>query len=328
MPSLLNYSKRFIHNYSNLVNFISASLILCICLIVLLPKVHESFQTTATEFHHDFNDELPQPGIISNGLVDIINTTSPVGLSADLAPPAILDINPSASQDGGHQHHHHNHTLPIGEIIICIGFFVFYCIGLSLSDKSKATERDPLVERSRGPSTICCSSVRCPSGKRKLSTGMTTDVYKQAELSKSKSNEELHMSNDNQDASCVLLLNRHHNHHTHSHLQPPAVALVNGGKKKPIHYGSTTQFVEEIRISRISDDIDEAKLSWPLATRVTLFGLLLAGGLILFDMNIHGLMETIKVFRAVATGALLYIAFFLVLPKNPVGCRSCTEEEI
>lgn len=327
MPSLLNYSKRFLHNYSNLVNFISASLILCICLIVLLPKVHESFQATATEHHHDHAVELPQPGTISDGLVDIINTTSPLGLSADLAPPAILDSNPSASQDGGH--HHHNHTLPIGEVIICIGFFVFYCIGLSLSEKSDATERDPLVERSRGSSTICCSSTRCPSGKRKLSTGMTTSVYKQAELSKSKSNEELHMSNDNQDTSCVLLLNRHHNHHTHSHLQPPAATLANGTNKKPlIHYGSTSQFVEEIRISRVLDDFDDAKLSWPLATRVTLFGLLLAGGLILFDMNIHGLMETIKVFRAVATGALLYIAFFLVLPKNSVGCRSCTEEEI
>lgn len=331
MPSLVNCSKRFINNYTNLVNYISASLIICICLIVLLPKVHDSFLQSETQHQHNHAHDLPQPEIISNGsIAESIDAEMPIDeFSANLAPPSIPDDNnslPSASNDANNnQHHHHNHTLPIGEIIICLGFFTFYCIGLSLSGKSDAKERDPLMDRSRGSSTICCSSTRCPSGKRKLSAGLSANVNMQSDFAKSKSNEELHMSSEQQDDNCVLLLNKHHNHHTHSHLQPPTVNLPNDRKK---HYGSTSHFVEEIRISRVSNDFDEAQLSWPLATRVTLFGLLLAGALILFDMNIHGLMETVKVFRAVATGALLYIAFFLVLPKNPVGCNSCTEEEV
>lgn len=224
MSSLSNNLKTFLYKHSQVVDFLCASLIIILCLIVLLPKVHESFQITSSNSH-----------------VESYNVTP--------------ELNLDDAHEGGH--HHHNHKLPIGEIIICVGFFVFYCLSIGFTSAPATGERQPLL-----------------LAKRKV----------------------------------------------------------------------TPYYVEEIRITRRPIDADEAcsigcdedlrlyrqaeanSLIWPLSAKMSLFGILLAATLIVFDVNIHGLMETIKVFRAAATGALLYVAFFLVLPKGP-GCKVCTKDD-
>lgn len=149
------------------------------------------------------------------------------------------------------------------------------------------------------------------------------------------------------DDNCVMLLNKHHNHHTHSrHHDHQTHDKGSVPAKKRSDYGairdasnvdpdvlgpygkSSAVYVEEIRITgnrSVGDNENMACLSWPLSAKVTLFGLILAGALTLFD--IQGLLQTLKVFRAASTGVLLYVAFFLVMPKSSAGCKSCQEEE-
>lgn len=403
-----NCLKRFLHNHSHLVDFLSASLIICLCLIVLLPKVHESFQ--GHQYQPSNSNQLPQPGAqesgpsITGGGGGEVNSSS-IGelpaISSTLATTTIgtISISPNLNGDnvviqedtepiappdsdpGHHHQHNHSHKIPIGEVLICVGFFVFYCLGLGIT-RLNAKEREPLMMAERKISTVCCSSTRCPSSQNQeiivcngvigvtganLVLGTTTTMNQMAR-SRSQHGTEIeseqllleHERNQQEEDDCVLLLNRHHNHHTHvrHHEHPPPSNL----KKRPIinDYGSTsrvnglisdpdpmgqiqdnisdnskrprpnTMHVEEISITREirNADADDIYLSWPLSIKVTIFSLLIAAFLVIFDLNIHGLMQSIKVFRAAATGALLYLAFFIILPKDSAGCNSCTEEEI
>lgn len=349
MASFTHPLKRFLNNHSRSVDFLSASCIICLCLIILLPQVHESFQA-----HPEPTDEAINT-ISQNHLESIELQPNLPQLIANVTgePPAGLELgqlNPKPQDNNNNNHHHHNHKFPTGEVIICAGFFVFYCIGLGLW-RVEPKESQQLMVAERRVSTNCCSSTRCPSGQREI-----LEANETLESGKSRSHEEMlesaHLFNDRtQDNDCLLLLNRHHNHHTHSHhhdhhQQPALVA-------KKADYGSTsrngitntangdlvrarslesqrptTVYVEEIRITSTSLDSHWDNFKWPLSTRVAIFGLILAASLILFDMNVHGLMKAIKVFRAAATGALLYVAFFLVLPRGPAGCNSCKKEEV
>lgn len=339
MSSLVKNFKRFLHNQAKYVDFLSASLIISICFIVLLPKVHESFRQP---HEHDHEDDH------SN---DDLTLQLPNGPTIPGQPqPDPIHIP--------HAHHHHNHSLPIGEVLICAGFFVFYCIGLCLKSQALRTEgRGPMLLAERKVSTVCCPSTRCPSGQREV-----LDQAGDADVSdpKCRSQEEMlegaHLFTNQEEDDCVFALNRHHSHHTHSHHhehstghQVPVKKPTNSdygsipknGNKAPeqlVAADNTTKpstiYVEEIRIRRSivdsDDDGDDASgpANWPLSIRVTLFGLLLAALLVVFDMKSQGIVETVKVFRAAATGALLYLAFFVVLPKDSAGCNSCTREEV
>lgn len=83
-------------------------------------------------------------------------------------------------------------------------------------------------------------------------------------------------------------------------------------------------YIQEIKANPMPEDT----FTWPLSIKVGLFAIILAVSLVLFDLKIYGLMDALQVFRAAAVGALLYIAFFLVLPKNPAGCGSCSKERV
>lgn len=364
MASSSNCLKRFLHNYSHVIDFLSASLIIVLCLIILLPKVHDSFLTTSSD-----EDNLTkvihnhQVGDNNNltGISDIIVTSSTTTTTTSVLNTPQISIISHSDNNHDHHGHHHNHKLPLGEVLICVGFFVFYIIGLGMgSVESRKQPTEPLMLGERKISTVCCSSTRCPASQR--------DAIESESVIKSKSHEEMlegaHLFTDaDQEEQCVLLLNRHHNHHTHSkhHNHQPSFNNANGSKsKKYADYGSTsrmdnktkyemissiddsfdtdetikkpsTVYVEEIRITRVSsnfdsDDEDETR-NWPPSIKVTICGLILIAVLILFDLDIHGLIESVKVFRAAATGALLYMAFFLILPREPAGCNSCSKEE-
>lgn len=302
--------KRFLYKYSSIVDFISASIIICLCLIILLPQVHESFKQQHSDSH----------------------------------PSTNLTVEAHIHQRA----HNHSHNFPTGEAIVCAGFFVFYCIGLGLCKSPSGGENQPLVRcnfTERKVSTVCCSSKRCPSSRPDLTKSEAQDETDQAETSLlCKNNKQTSQGDD-----CVLLLNRHHNHHTHTshheHFQPQS-------NNKHSDYGSTDKNnaspitiheetidectiiqdinIEEIRMASMSTDGDYATdsgLKWPLSARMTLLALLLALTLIVFDVYVNGLMQMMKVFKAASTGALLYVAFFLVLPKDQAGCNSCTREK-
>lgn len=358
MASVSNYFKKFLYKYSHLIDFLCASLIIVLCLILLLPKVHDSFKTITPHEDDPFGVNHNQDGnliteISINDVEDTVTKNSTTSSAQDpFAVPAI----------SSHDSHHHSHELPLGEVLVCIGFFTFYIIGLGMSRvKSTKQSTEPLMLGERKISTVCCSSTRCPASQKEILENAPDSVIK------SKSYEEMlegaHLFNDtDQEEQCVLLLNRHHNHHTHSkhHNHQSIISHQNGGatRKQRVDYGSTSRidnkmqyeiingiddsfddeirkpstiYVEEIRITRVpsscDSDIEEGNRNWPASIKLTIFGLSLTAVLILFDLNIHGLVETIKVFRATATGALLYIAFFLVLPRGPAGCNSCSEEE-
>lgn len=85
----------------------------------------------------------------------------------------------------------------------------------------------------------------------------------------------------------------------------------------------TRIYVEEIKASSMPD---AATPKWPPSIKVGLFAIIFALSLVLFDFKIYGFMDALQIFRAASVGALLYIAFFLVLPKNPAGCGSCSKE--
>lgn len=226
MSSLSCNLKTFLYRHSNIVDFLNASLIIVLCLLILLPKVHESFLITSSN-DHDFTNFAQQLKL------------------ADLLKPT----------NDAHNHNHHYHMLPVGEIIICTGFFVFYCMGLYLSGSAKQSdqnERQPLL-----------------LAKRKVSPYYVEEI---------------------------------------TITRRPIEARDGSGNQ-----ADSDTFFEQ-----------SATLVWPSSIRVTTFALIVAAVLIVFDVNVHGLMEAIKVFRAAATGALLYVAFFLVLPKGP-GCKVCTK---
>lgn len=364
MASISNYLKKFLHNYSQLVDFISASLITALCLIVLLPKVHDSFTTII----QNENDLYEVNHSQDSNLITEISAIDVEDISANLTkndPEISFKVPSVISQDDhdathGH-HHHHNHELPLGEVLICIGFFIFYVIGLGMGKiKSTKQSNEPLMMGGRKISTVCCSSTRCPASQRNNCENAADSAIK------SKSHEEMlegaHLFNDaNQEEQCVLLLNRHHNHHTHSkhHNHQTIMSHPDSGvSRRRVDYGSTsridnkmnyeiisgldysfddeiqkpsTVYVEEIKITRASSSCDsddeDGNRNWPISIKITIFGLSLIALLSFLDVDIHGLVETIKVFRAVGTGALLYIAFFLILPRGPAGCNSCSEEE-
>lgn len=317
--------------------------------MVLLPKVHESFRIQDVHLDTHSND-------------------------------AQQDQEPLQEP---HNHHRHHHSLPLGEVIICVGFFVFYSLGLCVSSRQyredgqsiQPGQKAPvssLTGASRKVSTVCCSSTPCP----------TSRLVKSQESTKCRSSETNVVANESvrlidgepldgddydPDANCVMLLNRHHIHHTHSRHHSHSAPIVqqqhqNVASRKRAGYGSTLVhnvtpdlvrqssgcgettrpnnsntttksgpiiYVDEISITRFANDYEDLdNLQWPLSMKVTIFALVLAVCLILFDLNINGVQECVKVFRAAATGALLYIAFFLVLPRHQAGCNSCSEEEI
>lgn len=304
--SISYYPKLFCHIHSNVIGFLSASLIICICFIALLPRVHESFKSDAEKQVHDF-------------------------------------VSPYESE--------HNHQTPIGEIIICSGFLLFYCIGLYLDGSLRDAESRWLD--TRRDSTICCSSTRCPTSKLPNGSHMdsTIAIAQEVTFSQLSIMETTSLiTAKNPEDDCVLLLNRHHNHHMHTrhheHKSPRQ-------SKSILKYGSTSwklddnqdtksivegptkhspeipqRYIDITLLPPHEDDRYDTKyMDWPRYIKITLLCLILAGLMIALDLQLQGLLEAIKVFRAAATGALLYSAFFLILPKERAGCNFCEDDD-
>lgn len=247
MSSILDKSKIFLNKHSHVVDFVSASLIISLCLIILLPKVHDSFQQVSSNSPHNNHNQHQEPNKISKISDDLIKNDIDYDYNLDNSSQQ-QQLDPVQ-----HNHHHHNHNLPVGELLICAGFFVFYCIGLGLSKTNYIGERQPLLLAKRKVNKYYVEEIRIT--RRHIDDNSTVNTNLQ------------------QDTS-------------HNTVDP----------------------------------------RWHLSAKVSLFALLLASGLIIFDINVHGLMETIKVFRAAATGALLYLAFFVILPKTP-DCNFCTKND-
>lgn len=314
-----NCLKRLLHKHANTIDFLSASIVIVICLVVLLPKVHDSF------------------------------------LDEDQIPHDHLD---------DHLHDHH-HAFPTGEVLVCLGFFFFYCLGALLSSGGGRGDESlvRLIKKNNNKtSTICCSSTRCPSSLPVPSSsngggggGAQSDLHQsllvnkkhldiQTEAAK-RTDEQISLMDNSlgPDSDCLLLLNRHHNHHTHHkhHKHDATSDNIHQTNNKSNNYGSlngrdlkhsdtgpsTTIIVDEILITTMNNSYDKNEHTWPLSIRMLIFSLILGAFLIFFQMNVIGLIKSMKVFRAASTGALLYIAFFLMLPSRPVGCNSCSEEE-
>lgn len=331
-----------------MVDFLSASLIIILCLVILLPKVHDSFQSGSNNDNnlphaHNLHQQDDLLEISTTSMADNLTTYSDTDVWAN-------------NETLHHDHaHHHQHSLPLGEVIICVGFFIFYILGMGLS-KAKESQSVPLLMGERKISTVCCSSTRCPASQREAldSTGESD--------SKNKSHEEMlegaHLFKDTQDESCVLLLNRHHRHHTHnkhhehqSNNKSRRTTNSNYGSTSTIRVNkpktiqdvvdsedenkknkSSVIYVEEIKVTRLPVTsegvvVDDEDLNWPLSIKVTISCLIIAAVLILFDADVHGFVEAMNIFRAATTGAILYMAFFLILPRKSPGCRPCSKEE-
>lgn len=360
MAALFNGLKRYLYKHSNIVDLMLASLIICLCLIVLMPKVHDSFKSNSRNGDQPAPGKQPSVGLAArNQTVDATKTTTTTIRLAD-------------SDEHEHEHEH-QHSLPVGEIIICLGFFLFYCVGLGISDGKK----DPLAQAalkhggpSRKVSTKCCPTTGCSASSQPAANQTISSVGSghsrelggairgrrrddPAEVST------LLLTGANADDSgeadsCVLFLNAHHVHHTHDSHSHPARHQhatnkpANGTNNKK--YGATAtraQFVadnqarpklapsadqvEEIQITRVglvqSDPNFTGQLTWPRSVKVAALGVTLALILILFDFKVEGFMEMKKAFLAASTGALLYLALFLVMPRGPPGCHSCNDEE-
>lgn len=402
-----NYLKAFLNGHSNLVDFLSSSLIICLCFIVLLPRVHDSFL---------MNGDV----LVEELKIQHIETTTSSTLTnpSDQNGSQIIATETSLGQPDEHQHqhqHHHSHRFPTGEVLICAGFFIFYCIGLKLNETlpvDDAGETRSLLSKRAAASTVCCSSTRCPSSQPEPSSSdsgnngnshshpsatttttsaptATADTTVANALAPSRNHPTL-------ETDCLLLLNRHHQHHTHArHHEHSTTNVASNGKtinttagsniptkqeasatrgnkaqanKPRSNYGSvsnnnninnttnvlsldgknltpqppvaaaasaamattTTILVDEIQITSppVTTANKEANgLRWPRSLKMLLVSLFLASMIILFDMNILGLLKTLRVFRAASTGALLYIAFFIMLPRHSAGCNSCNDEE-
>lgn len=311
--------KRFVHRHLNVFNFLTASIIICICLIVLLPAAH-----------------LP------------LDASSPTAHGHDEHSHSQNDHNDDQNQ---HHHHHHHHGIPTGEVLVCAGFFVFHSIGLLVGGR-KMDEREPLLIAERKASTVCCSSTRCPSSREPIPEMLMRAGCSTGSGVAANSHEQIldgaHMIySTGAEDDCVLLLNQHHQHHTHNthHEHVPTTPTISAHPRAgQSNYGSMAPdlvrnalnahtdlidgerhsriYVEEIKAGPARDDI----LRWPLSIQVGLFAILFAVALVLFDLKIYGLMDALQVFRSASVGALLYIAFFLVLPKNSAGCGSCSKE--
>ena len=384
--------KSCINEHCYIVDFLSASIIICLCLIILLPRVHDSFLPSDDGAHIDHDNQIQQQQQekldenVTNhnqplGVQSIVNGTNQPDLinlpdqqTVDQIDASIEDSQP----DNGH-HHHHEH-FPAGELLICIGFFVFYCTGLGLArPQVNPNEEETNLARSlkRTTSTVCCSSTRCPPSVHQaaVARGLDTNVGQEVadrermemfnELAVLSPADESLVQQQQLDTDCVMLLNRHHQHHTHASHRGHQVAVPQTGnivKNKRQNYGSTqsnsyikqnhvkadttdtyngqaeatdishvspdrnaTIIVDEIRIT--SGPVDEDKVGWPHSLRMLIFSLILAFILIFFEINVQGMIRAVKVFRATSTGALLYVAFFIMLPRRPAGCNSCKEEE-
>lgn len=307
----------FCHRYSHITDYLCGSVVICICIILLMPKVHDSFHVNSQKKHSHLD----------------------------------LQLEP---KDKSIRNHYHQHEFPIGEVIISVGFLVFYCIGVFLNKTIRPQVEDPLSKVPRKISTTCCSSTRCPATQ---STSWTDSPRKPNEFLVSATihalpkQETSSLITKGLDEDCVLLLNRHHNHHMHtkhhSHTVKnhtyPSVGYGSTSSKDERGsaveetHGDTIKISEnvysgEINISLLSEDSNnshacmDSNLSWPRSIKVTILCIILASILIALDLNLQGLMEAIKVFRAAATGALLYLAFFLILPNDAAGCNSCLDE--
>lgn len=316
--SLLHYPKVLCRTHSYIAEFLGASIVICLCLMILMPQVHDSFS------EHDSSD------------VD----------DSDDFQVKVPDIEPQ---------HHHSHSFPTGEVIICAGFLLFYCIGLGLDKTHITPVGNQIVQAKRRDSTICCSSTRCPASQPTTRDSQEsivkipgTEIIIGNKPTDIETAECAILINDrNVDDDCVLLLNRHHNHHMHTKHHDHN--LHQNGSRQTLGYGSTSARRDSGLAQEIQDD-DASKLTgslrteeisinlleprdrnrdpgWSRPMKMTLFCLIVAAILIVLDLNIRVTMESMKVIKAATTGALLYLAFFLIFPKDEAGCNSCTNEE-
>lgn len=304
----MKWCKRFLNLNSQYVDFISASFIIAICLVVLLPKVHDSFRSETSHF--------------DNGHLSY---------SQGLRLSAKERVADKADED---------HRLPIGEIIICLGFFVFYCLDIGLSRDAVNSEDLPILNEQGRVPVVCCPSTRCPTSQRELPIDLDEQETKSIR-STITSPDDSHSIGEKDDDGCLMLLNRHHNHHVHSHHHDHNQHVVSksSNKSRKTGYGSLNETdnsgVDPQKVSLATslsgDDYDvekdcDPRFVWPTSVRLTLFALIMAAILILFDLNVRGFIHAMQVFRAAATGALLYIALYLILPRTHTSCRYCTEE--
>lgn len=363
--------KNFLNDHCYIVDFISASITICLCLIILLPRVHESF---LPDEHQDaiVADEQPvAPSTIAG--VDLLNAQASLNATnsgaIDQTDQEQEGLEVKEADDGHHGHrHHHNHSFPAGEMLICIGFFVFYCAGLGIArPQVTGVDQDLYLARRRKQSISCCTSSRCPAPNEDLvviqadALSQKPIVVRPDELTTILSPDESLLQQQAEN-DCLMLLNRHHQHHTHSkhHEHPPAATSQASDSKgsqvrqRKTDYGSTQAPANSSRVTYMDEHMqDEAikvtprehnntivmdeiritsgpeirKDQWPHSLKLLSFTIILALVLIFFDMNVMGMIRAVKVFRATSTGALLYIAFFIMLPQKPASCSSCEEEE-
>lgn len=270
-------SKDFLYKHAFIVDFLCASVIICLCLIVLLPKVHDSFAldqgnstsiidtnnyTNVDQILHINGNELNNEQIINQ-------TATSITFNQHEQPN-------NTDQHNHDHHHHHHHAFPIGELIVSAGFIFFYIIGESI-EKPRFIGQDGRLQistsysvhgftnRSRRNSTICCPSTRCPSSQHQANNTTTANVMTSIKRNKvadtssylsqanesnlQESEETTALLADHQEGTegCVLLFNRHHNHHTHnSHhehnhkLSKSNSILPNSPASQCGQYGSTT----------------------------------------------------------------------------------------
>lgn len=369
--------KAFLNEHCHVVDFLSASITICLCLTILLPRVHESFLQPAEDHHGSATKPGASQTDPTDGPAGALLPTAQLQLLLPPPPPpppppnqtVLVGAQDAAHQNYGHQHNH-NHHFPAGELLICIGFFVFYCTGLGLA-RPRTADYDLYLARLRKQSTTsCCTSSRCPAPNigDAVSQGDSVSQLPQPDQDELAAilPPDANMLQQQVENDCLMLLNRHHQHHTHSkyheHSNAPANLANNHStnnnnnnftkhRRRP-NYGSTqppvlseganyhdltqddkitvapkpntTIVVDEIRITSGPDPRND---QWPHSLRLLLFTIILALILIFFDMNVLGI-RAVKVFRATSTGALLYVAFFIMLPQKSANCSSCREEEM
>lgn len=378
--------KIFLNRHEHFVDFFCATTLICVCLIVLLPRVHDSFieQTAANHTHEDstlldstFTSAVSNETVDSDSQVSVpmvlANFNGSTNANTATLTPFVEEQDHSPNHD--HDHHHH-HGFPAGEFLVCIGFFVFYCVGFTLEGSPvEGLERDAVSRQSRrailrrqSTATTCCSSTKCPPIPPYA--GHQSQVIESNQLISSGGQlvSELTLlaprtSLRNPDDDCLMLLNPHHQHHTHNkhhdtaqlttsmsvgnvesgqalygsiggrddqlvqrRHQTSASDIANISKNTAISKPKATIIVDEIRITSEPSEV-YVSLSWPRSLKMLLISMILAAFLVFFDMKLHGWLTAIRVFRACSTGALLYVAFFIMLPRDRVGCNSCQEEE-
>lgn len=386
--------KRLLYSNSKLVKFCCASILINICLIVLLPQIHESFEEhdDETVLH---NKLKYQSTITINGQLTTGNDSIDTIVGSEQSKESATNtIKQSPIIKKVHSHD----NLATGELLICFGFFLFYIIGSLLSYSNEAGEVcQPLIDRniSTCSKAKCCTTIARTSIDEPIHDSLKQQLAQSTVSATNSQNPDNNQQfaditihhqtiqkndkldeNTSSDDSCVLLLNKHHQHPHHHHnnqsTNASQQAATSGlykqtclsttttttiSKKKKHSYGSLKssssslnkqrkntktcnnndcedeedliEVVSSCEVQSCSNELDmlirQRHLPWPRSIKITLTGLILSL-LLLYAPNFQNVTRIINSIRGILTGALFYIAFYVVLPSpEETNCDSCAE---